>query len=86
MALMRFLQFLDHLHIVESTYCQITVEVQQKRRGQIIHPLNQTTLVEHRTSFYIMEQKRTINFGAGPAKLSQTVSLDPHFACATLIM
>ena len=28
-----------------------------------------------------MEQKQTINFGAGPAKLPQSVSLDPQFAC-----
>lgn len=32
-----------------------------------------------------MEQKQTINFGAGPAKLPQSVSSDPHLACVTLI-
>ena len=33
-----------------------------------------------------MEQKQTINFGAGPAKLPQSVSIDPRFARKTLVI
>lgn len=48
--------------------------------GAIIHitDSNRGNIHQLKTSqIFIMEQKRTINFGAGPAKLPQSVSSDP---------